>query len=294
MAGDWLKVEEVTPDKPEIAILARKLGVSQGDAFLEWFRVYRWAGRSTCPGLVPNLSLADADMLSGARPGTCAALASTEIGWMQSDGHGVGFAKWDRHNSKSAKSRALEQEKKRNQRSGKPALSPEPSPTCPDDNGTKPGTRREETRGEYHSSKDDRETIGNSPPLGQSSGSSRSSGYVRKGKAADLTDLDWSYVSAIVLEAARKVPPLTEKDRRAWLRFGVLAATAFSEQWLVESAAAAASMESKKSRQALFVGVLKTKASEQYGVDDASFLSLTRGIEIPTGIWQSAILEVQA
>ena len=33
MAGDWMKVEKATPDKPEVAILARKLGVSLGDAF---------------------------------------------------------------------------------------------------------------------------------------------------------------------------------------------------------------------------------------------------------------------
>jgi hypothetical protein len=112
------------------------------------------------------------------------------------------------------------------------------------------------------------------------------------GRGRQQTSRTW--IGPTCLQSSWKVPPLTEKDRRAWLRFGVLAATAFSEQWLVESAAAAASMESKKSRQALFVGVLKTKASEQYGVDDASFLSLTRGIEIPTGIWQSAILEVQA
>jgi hypothetical protein len=43
LAGDWIKVEKLTPDKPEIAILARKLGVSIGDAFLEWFRIYAWA-----------------------------------------------------------------------------------------------------------------------------------------------------------------------------------------------------------------------------------------------------------
>jgi hypothetical protein len=41
--GDWLKVGKDTPKKPEIAILANRLGVSRGDAFQSWFFLYAWA-----------------------------------------------------------------------------------------------------------------------------------------------------------------------------------------------------------------------------------------------------------
>lgn len=146
MAGDWMKVEKLTPDKPEIAILARKLGTSKGEAFLNWFRVYSWADGITCPGFVPHLSLEDADELSRAAPGTCAALASTQIGWLSAGDDGIHFRNWERHNGKSAKSRALETEKKREQRSKRPAFVPHLSRICPDDNGTESGPekRREE------------------------------------------------------------------------------------------------------------------------------------------------------
>jgi hypothetical protein len=33
MAGDWMKVEKDTPEKPEIYRIAEILGISQGDAF---------------------------------------------------------------------------------------------------------------------------------------------------------------------------------------------------------------------------------------------------------------------
>lgn len=145
MAGDWIKVEKSTPGKPEIATLARKLGISRGEAFLSWFAVYSWADSITCPDFVPNLSLSEADELSHAKPGTCEALASKEIGWMEridGDPAGIRFVNWERHNGKSAKARGLEAEKKRKQR----AKAVDLSRKCPDDSGTKSGPekRREE------------------------------------------------------------------------------------------------------------------------------------------------------
>lgn len=142
---DWLKVQKSTPDKPEIAILARKLGVSIGEAFLSWFRVYCWADGISHDGCVPFLSLCDGDTLSHAIPGTCDALASEEIGWLEDMAEGgIRFVHWDRHNGKSAKQRALDAEKKRQQRSL--------SRKCPDDNGTKAehggGQKRDQRREE--------------------------------------------------------------------------------------------------------------------------------------------------
>lgn len=297
MAGDWLKVEESTPDKPEIAVLARKLGVSQGDAFLEWFRVYRWAGRA-CPGFVPNLSLADLNMLSGARAGTCEALASGEIAWLHLGSGGITFEKWDRHNGKSAKARALEAEKKRNQRGKTDEVAPPMSRDCPDTSGTSSGPderRREENR----PSKDGRKTVGSAESPCRPSRPSRSSKDGRgdeysQQSPVDLTDLDWSQVIEMAEAAARKIPPLDNGDRRSWLRFGVLAATAFSEAWLAGTADAASRATGiKKTRQAYFVAALKTKAREQYGIDEPTFTAMVRRIEIPSDVWQSQVLEVR-
>jgi hypothetical protein len=142
VALDWVKLDKTTPDKPEIAILSRLLSISQGDAFLEWARVYIWADGVTEDGFVPFLSLADGDRLSRCRSGTFKALASQEIGWVIPVGNGFRFANWDRHNGKCAKARALDTEKKRNQR----GMSRKRPGNCPDTNGTKTGLekRREE------------------------------------------------------------------------------------------------------------------------------------------------------
>lgn len=158
MALDWLKVEKVTPDKPEIIILARKLQISQGEAFLNWFRVYSWADGITSDGRVPFLSLEDGDRLSRSCPGTCAALASKEIGWLATKTvrgvDGIEFKNWDRHNGESAKKRANAAEKKRKQRKKCP---PEIGTDVPEKQG--PEKRREDKRinkkGERPQNRDD-------------------------------------------------------------------------------------------------------------------------------------------
>jgi len=142
VAFDWVKLDKTTPDKPEIALLSRLLSISQGDAFLEWARIYIWADGVTEDGFVPFLSLSDGDRLSRCRPGTFKALASQEIGWVIPEGSGFRFANWGRHNGSCAKARALDTEKKRNQR----AVSRKCPGKCPAENGTKTGPekRREE------------------------------------------------------------------------------------------------------------------------------------------------------
>ena len=144
--ADFIKLEKSTPHKPEIRILARKLGVSIGDAFLSFVKLYCWADDTTADGSVPFLSLSDGDNCPGCVPGTCAALADKEIGWIEpiphEKGGGFRFTKWEKHNGKCAKARALERLKKENQR--------DLSRKCPDDNGTKTGLEGEgEGEGEF-------------------------------------------------------------------------------------------------------------------------------------------------
>lgn len=281
-----MKVEEATPDKPEIAILARKLGVSVAEAFLNWFRLYRWAGRVTTDGFVRSVSVSDADILSGARPGTCNALGSSDIGWIEARSDGLQFVKWDRHNSKSAKARALDAAAKRSRREN---VLPESG--CEPDSGR---TRREETRGENQSSKDEWKTNGSAISQDHASQSSRSSrSFFRDGRAADLSEIDWDRVVVVAESIGRRLPPRNEQDRRTWLRFGVLEQTTFSEAWIHECIEAAMTLNVKRSKRALFVAALKTKAREQNGIDDEAFVTMLRSIEIPTEVWKLEILEIR-
>jgi hypothetical protein len=285
--ASWMKVETVTPDKPEIAVLARKLGVSQGDAFLEWFRVYRWADGVTCPGFVPNLSPEDADMLSGARPGTCAALASAEIGWLRCEG-GIHFEKWERHNGKSAKARALETEKKRKQRS----KDPETSHECPDDNGTESGPEQEESKRKNQLHKGNRKSNGKPLEPIDPVGRLPKETFVREGFTPDLSDVDWDRVVSDADQLGRKIPPITETDRRNWLRFCVLVQTTMSEAWLADGIAAVLNAkQTRKNRQAHLYAVLRSKAED--GLGSNTFAECLACIEVPKDVWKSGVLEIR-
>ena len=139
----WIKLEHATPDKPEVALLARKLGVSHEVAFVNLVRVLIWADNNVVNGDVPHLSLDDGDTLARVTPGTFAALASAEISWViqrEQGDRGFSFREWDRHNGTSAKHRAVDAAKKQRKRTV--------SRFCPDATGTQMGTREEKIREE--------------------------------------------------------------------------------------------------------------------------------------------------
>lgn len=150
MAGDWLKVEENTPHKPEITILARLLGIDQGNAFLAWFNLYVWLGRNTSDGNVRTLSGHEIDTAAQTVLGTTDTLAMPEIGWLVKTGDGYAVREWDRHNSKNAKARAGEALRKRLQRNDGTPVTKEMSGHCPDkcpgESGTSVRTREEKRR----------------------------------------------------------------------------------------------------------------------------------------------------
>lgn len=110
---------------------------------------------------------------------------------------------------------------------------------------------------------------------------------------ADLTSVDWQRVVALAEAIGRYVKPLDDRDRRSWLKFGVLAETTFSEEWLMTAAESASrSNDVRKSRQAYFVAALKTRAREQYGFDESNFNAVFKRIDIPSEVWHSTALEV--
>lgn len=106
MAGDWLKVEKATPDKPEVRHIARLCNVSPGDAFAAWFRLWCYLDTVTADGEVRFLTPADCDEFARL-PGIGAALSHDHgCGWIVFHSRGATVANWDRHNGESAKQRA--------------------------------------------------------------------------------------------------------------------------------------------------------------------------------------------
>lgn len=128
MAGDWIKLEHTTPDKPEVYRLSRMLGVSRGDAFLLAVEWWIWLDRNSRNGNVTLLLRQDIDDLMRC-PGFAAAMES--VGWLSFGGADVNngaasVPNFDRHNGKTAKDRALTKDRVSRKRNDDVTLTPLP------------------------------------------------------------------------------------------------------------------------------------------------------------------------
>lgn len=107
MAGDWLKMEANTPDKPEVFEIAAQLGITTAEAFGRLFLVWRFFDQHTEDGNGVNVSTPYLDHIAGV---TGFASAMKGVHWLEgeeADGYGLKLPNFDRHNGKTAKSRAL-------------------------------------------------------------------------------------------------------------------------------------------------------------------------------------------
>lgn len=113
MAGDWLKVEKSTPEKPEVMAVAALLNVSLGDAFLGCFRVWCWADLHTKNGHLLYATPQAVDSIARL-PGLSDALI--KIGWLQVRENSLAIPNFDRHMGHSAKQRVDAAERQREHR----------------------------------------------------------------------------------------------------------------------------------------------------------------------------------
>lgn len=114
MAGDWIKVEHTTPDKPEVVKLAEILHMDDPDFVLgKLWRFWAWADANTQDGILKT-KYAHIDRVVYC-PGFARGLVS--VGWLQGREGALVIPNFDRHNGNSSKARALEAEAKRIRRS---------------------------------------------------------------------------------------------------------------------------------------------------------------------------------
>lgn len=105
MAGDWLKVETCTPDKPEVIGIADILGIPPAHAFGSLFLIWRWFDQHTTEGNASFVTKVTVDRLSG-NAGFADAMA--KVGWLVVNADGVvSLPHFDRHNGETAKQRSL-------------------------------------------------------------------------------------------------------------------------------------------------------------------------------------------
>lgn len=116
MAGDWIKVEHVTPGKPEMDLLADILDLPVDQILGILIRLWIWADQQTLDGNASRVTKSAIDRRAGV---SGFADAMIDVGWLIADTTGICFVNFERHNGQTAKTRALtakrvSQHKKRN------------------------------------------------------------------------------------------------------------------------------------------------------------------------------------
>ena len=139
MAGDWIKVEKVTPEKPEVEAMADQLKIDPDAVFGKLFRIWSWFDDHTEKGDAPSVTRALLDRMSGV---TGFGDAMVDVGWLVESDHGLVIPNFDRHNGKTAKNRALSAKRNAELRRKRDAKRDAPSVTSASPREEK---RREET-----------------------------------------------------------------------------------------------------------------------------------------------------
>ena len=103
MAGDWLKIEHTTPDKPEIVHMADILGVDQNAVVGACLRLWIWADQQTSTGNALSVTRKWLDRLMQVNG---AADAMIDVGWLTGVDGNLTLTNYSRHNGKPAKTRA--------------------------------------------------------------------------------------------------------------------------------------------------------------------------------------------
>lgn len=104
MAGDWIKFELTTMDKPEVCQIADLAAIDPDAVVGKLMRVWGWFDQQTEEGNAPSVSKKLLDRLVGVA-GFCEHMKS--VGWMSEADGLISLPHFERHNGKTAKNRAL-------------------------------------------------------------------------------------------------------------------------------------------------------------------------------------------
>jgi len=151
----WIKLEQNTPDKPEVANMAEALGIDQDAVVGKLLRLWIWADQNSLSGNDIGVTKTFLDRISF-QPGFADALLL--VGWLHQTEHGYQLPNFDRHNGQTAKKRALSAQRMARSRARKKALEAEQSETLaepktapPDQPSKKNRTPKRQTKDTHHS-----------------------------------------------------------------------------------------------------------------------------------------------
>lgn len=104
MAGDWIKLQKDTPDKPEVLAIASRLGIDPDAVTGKLIRIWSWFDTHTTNGNATSVTYAFLDRITGV---TGFAEQVELVGWLKQSGHELILPNFDFHNGETAKKRAM-------------------------------------------------------------------------------------------------------------------------------------------------------------------------------------------
>lgn len=110
MAGDWVKMRIDLPEDTDVIGMAESLGTTEYAVIGMLHSFWAWAGKNTVDGTLRNVSKKWIDRHIGVN-GFSESLE--KVNWLIDTGQSIIIPRWDRHNSRAAKERALDGERKR-------------------------------------------------------------------------------------------------------------------------------------------------------------------------------------
>lgn len=115
MAGDWIKFELNTLDKPEVCQIADLADIDPDAVVGKLMRVWGWFDQQTEDGNAPSVSKKLLDRLVGVSD-FCEHMKA--VNWMVESGGVISLPHFDRHNGKTAKNRLLTAKRVANHKAG--------------------------------------------------------------------------------------------------------------------------------------------------------------------------------
>ncbi|UOF80823.1 hypothetical protein [Caudoviricetes sp.] len=104
MAGDWIKVQKDTPDKPEVLAIASRMNLDPDAVVGKLIRIWSWFDTHTIDGNALSVTFAFLDRLTGV---TGFAEQVALVGWLEQNGQSLMLPNFGNHNGETAKKRSL-------------------------------------------------------------------------------------------------------------------------------------------------------------------------------------------
>jgi hypothetical protein len=104
MAGDWIKLEHATADKPEVFRISETLSIAPEHALGCLIRIWVWADQQIEKGNALSVTETTIDRIARV---TGFGQAMTNAGWLSVTESEVSFPNFERHNGQTSKTRAL-------------------------------------------------------------------------------------------------------------------------------------------------------------------------------------------